>query len=133
MTYIILYTPNVPLNEFFDINKVMHNTVYYFRLFNKDRFKILDKGSKVRITNVSAEDNGIYSCHAKNVAGAHYSSEDFLLNVKGRVWVKTGRWQQKFCSFSSHMIILQFLFLLAYIPYYQIADFSVTWTVLWAT
>ncbi|XP_078313477.1 inactive tyrosine-protein kinase 7-like isoform X2 [Crassostrea virginica] len=53
-----------------------------FRLFNKDRFKILDKGSKVRITNVSAEDNGIYSCHAKNVAGAHYSSEDFLLNVK---------------------------------------------------
>lgn len=35
-----------------------HNT---FRLFNKNRIKILDKGSKVRITNVTAEDNGIYS------------------------------------------------------------------------
>ncbi|XP_062589109.1 inactive tyrosine-protein kinase 7-like [Saccostrea cucullata] len=56
-----------------------HNT---FRLFNKNRIKILDKGSKVRITNVTAEDNGIYSCRAENTAGARYSSENFLLNVK---------------------------------------------------
>lgn len=59
--------------------------VHYFRLFNKNRIKILDKGSKVRITNVTAEDNGIYSCRAENTAGARYSSENFLLNVKGKL------------------------------------------------
>ncbi|XP_048732970.1 inactive tyrosine-protein kinase 7-like [Ostrea edulis] len=56
-----------------------HNT---FRLFNKNRIKILDKGSKVRIINVTAADNGIYSCLAENTAGSRSSAKNFLLNVK---------------------------------------------------
>lgn len=51
-----------------------------FRLFNTDRIKIVDGGSRVKITNIKAEDNGIYSCRAENVAGAIDSSQDFLLN-----------------------------------------------------
>ncbi|VDI15210.1 inactive tyrosine-protein kinase 7-like [Mytilus galloprovincialis] len=51
-----------------------------FRLFNTDRIKIVDGGNKVRISNINAEDNGIYSCRSENVAGAIDSTGDFLLN-----------------------------------------------------
>ncbi|OWF48337.1 inactive tyrosine-protein kinase 7-like [Mizuhopecten yessoensis] len=52
-----------------------------FRLLNvKDRKKV--SGNRFRITGVTAEDNGIYSCRAVNVAGAVDSPVKFLLNVK---------------------------------------------------
>ncbi|KAJ8308703.1 hypothetical protein KUTeg_013577 [Tegillarca granosa] len=53
-----------------------------FRLFNNDRKKLLDKGSRLKISGVTAEDNGIYSCRAENVAGEKDSSVNFLLNVQ---------------------------------------------------
>ena len=52
-------------------------------MFNTDRIKIVDGGSKARISNINAEDNGIYSCRAENVAGAIDSTVDFLLNKPG--------------------------------------------------
>ncbi|XP_025105035.1 inactive tyrosine-protein kinase 7-like isoform X2 [Pomacea canaliculata] len=53
-----------------------------FRLFNTDRVKILDDGSRLKLVNITASDNGIYSCRAENRAGAVDSSENFLLNVQ---------------------------------------------------
>ncbi|ESO84448.1 hypothetical protein LOTGIDRAFT_71201, partial [Lottia gigantea] len=53
-----------------------------FRLFNTERIKILDEGSRLKVMNISATDNGVYSCRAENVAGAVDSSNNFLLNVK---------------------------------------------------
>lgn len=53
------------------------------RLFNTDRVKILDDGSRLKLVNITASDNGIYSCRAENRAGAVDSSENFLLNVQG--------------------------------------------------
>ncbi|XP_067682833.1 inactive tyrosine-protein kinase 7-like [Haliotis asinina] len=53
-----------------------------FRLFNTERVKILDGGSRLKIANISSAENGIYSCRAENVAGAVDSSTNFLLNVQ---------------------------------------------------
>lgn len=86
------------LKSFFDINKLVYNIFNYFRLFNKNRIKILDKGFKVRIINVIAEDNGIYLCRAENIVGVRYSFENFLLNVKGKLrgWNLQGVQQKYF-------------------------------------
>ncbi|KAK7504332.1 hypothetical protein BaRGS_00004636, partial [Batillaria attramentaria] len=53
-----------------------------FRLFNTDKVKILDDGTRLKLVNISASDNGIYSCRAENVAGAVDSADNFLLNVR---------------------------------------------------
>ncbi|XP_052767076.1 inactive tyrosine-protein kinase 7-like isoform X2 [Mya arenaria] len=53
-----------------------------FRVFNKDNVKIIDKGTRLRINNVTASDNGVYSCRAENLAGTIDSSKNFLLNVQ---------------------------------------------------
>ena len=72
------------------INSIyLYLTYYYFlycRLFNTDRIKIVDGGNKVRISNINAEDNGIYSCRSENVAGAIDSTGDFLLNKPGKTF-----------------------------------------------
>lgn len=57
---------------------------FAFRLFNTERVKILDGGSRLKIANISSAENGIYSCRAENVAGAVDSSTNFLLNVQGK-------------------------------------------------
>ncbi|XP_050404298.1 inactive tyrosine-protein kinase 7 isoform X1 [Patella vulgata] len=53
-----------------------------FRLFNTERVKILDEGSRLKVVNISTTDNGVYSCRAENVAGAVDSDDNFLLNVE---------------------------------------------------
>ncbi|XP_041351989.1 inactive tyrosine-protein kinase 7-like isoform X2 [Gigantopelta aegis] len=53
-----------------------------FRLFNTERVKILDGGVRLKLTNITSSDNGIYSCRAENVAGAVDSRTNFLLNVR---------------------------------------------------
>lgn len=54
-----------------------------FRLFNTDKVKIVDDGSRLKLVNITSADNGIYSCRAENVAGAVDSTNNFLLNVIG--------------------------------------------------
>ena len=51
------------------------------RMFASDRVKILR--GRLRLVNVTAEDNGIYSCVGRNVAGQVDSADNFLLNVAG--------------------------------------------------
>ncbi|XP_059173362.1 inactive tyrosine-protein kinase 7-like [Physella acuta] len=55
-----------------------HNT---FRLINVDRIRLSEQGSKLRIANISGQDNGVYSCKSQNTAGVVTSTENFLLNV----------------------------------------------------
>ena len=47
--------------------------------------KILDEGNRIKLMNITATDNGIYSCRAENVGGAVDSTNNFLLNVKGEL------------------------------------------------
>ena len=54
------------------------------RVFDGDRMKMLDGGTKLRLSNITVEENGIYSCQAKNFAGDVDSSKNFLLNVRGK-------------------------------------------------
>lgn len=51
------------------------------RLFASERVKILR--GRLRLVNVTADDNGIYSCVGRNVAGQVDSTDNFLLNVAG--------------------------------------------------
>ncbi|KAK3595006.1 hypothetical protein CHS0354_003731 [Potamilus streckersoni] len=53
----------------------------HFRIFNTDNVKIVDKGTRLKLSSVSAKDNGVYSCRAENVAGAVDSTSNFILNV----------------------------------------------------
>lgn len=57
-----------------------------FRIFNRDNVKITDRGTRLKITGVTARDNGVYSCRAENVAGAVDSMSNYLLNVQG-LWI----------------------------------------------
>lgn len=54
-------------------------------MFNKDHVKIVDKGTRLKINSITANDNGVYSCKAENLAGIVDSTQDYLLNVKGIV------------------------------------------------
>ena len=55
----------------------------FFRIFNKDNVRIVDKGTRLKITGITARNNGVYSCRAENVAGAVDSMANYLLNVEG--------------------------------------------------
>lgn len=57
--------------------------VFLYRIFNKDHMKIVDKGRRLKMNNITASDNGVYSCRAENLAGTVDSSTNFLLNVAG--------------------------------------------------
>lgn len=52
------------------------------RLLPSERVRTLGK-SRVRIADVRASDNGVYSCAARNVAGSVDSRDNFILNVHG--------------------------------------------------
>ncbi|CAL1542558.1 unnamed protein product [Lymnaea stagnalis] len=52
-----------------------------YRLFPADRVKIMENGQRLRLANITAADNGIYSCRAENMAGAADSEENFFLNI----------------------------------------------------
>jgi len=51
-------------------------------LLPSDRVRML-ANSRVRISEVVASDNGVYSCSARNQAGAVHSQDNFILNVRG--------------------------------------------------
>ncbi|XP_029637043.1 inactive tyrosine-protein kinase 7 isoform X1 [Octopus sinensis] len=56
-----------------------------FRIFNTDkneRIKIMEDESRLKLSQVTASENGVYSCRAENIAGARDSKKKFLLNVE---------------------------------------------------
>lgn len=66
---------------------------------------MLDAGSKVRIQNINAEDNGIYTCRAENVAGAIDSIGDFMLNKAGNQTYRQINMYMKFNACIQHIYI----------------------------
>ena len=44
----------------------------------------MEGDSRLKLSHITASENGIYSCRAENIAGARDSVENFLLNIKGR-------------------------------------------------
>ncbi|KAK3700243.1 hypothetical protein RRG08_033521 [Elysia crispata] len=44
--------------------------------------KVPDKGQRLRLFNITAKQNGVYSCRAENPAGTVESSNNFIINVK---------------------------------------------------
>ena len=67
----------------FQINIYYNIYNIFSRIFNKDNVRIIDKGTRLKITGVTARDNGVYSCRAENVAGAVDSMTNYILNVQG--------------------------------------------------
>ncbi|XP_013386585.1 inactive tyrosine-protein kinase 7 isoform X2 [Lingula anatina] len=54
------------------------------RLFSsEDRVRFRDGARKVILMAVTSDDNGMYSCRAKNAAGHLDSSDSFMINVQG--------------------------------------------------
>ena len=45
------------------------------------------RAGRLRLINVTAGDNGVYSCEASNRAGVTQSSGNFLLNTRGRWYI----------------------------------------------
>ncbi|RUS85386.1 hypothetical protein EGW08_006871, partial [Elysia chlorotica] len=43
---------------------------------------VQENGQRLRLSNISAEQNGVYSCKAENTAGTVESSNNFIINVK---------------------------------------------------
>ena len=56
-----------------------------FNLFQTDRVRIMDGdgGPRLKLNNVTSEDNVVHPCKAENVTGAVDSEHNFILNVKG--------------------------------------------------
>ncbi|GFS25651.1 tyrosine-protein kinase-like 7 [Elysia marginata] len=53
----------------------------FFRIFPEEG-KVQEIGPRLRLTNITAERNGVYSCRAENTAGTIESSENCIINVK---------------------------------------------------
>jgi len=56
-------------------------------LLPSERMRKLGK-SRLRITDVGASDNGVYSCSARNNAGSVNSQENFILNIRS-TWLSS--------------------------------------------
>jgi len=70
------------------------------RLFSTDRIKILK--NRLRITALTVDDNGVYSCKARNLGGQSEYAENFLLAVPGQNVA-----QLNVATFSSQIIVKQ--------------------------
>jgi len=55
--------------------------------------------TRLRIDDVGAADNGVYSCSARNVAGSVDSDDNFVLNVYGTNYKATSH---SLCRFSAN-------------------------------
>jgi len=51
-------------------------------LLPSDRVRKLGK-TRLRIDDVGASDNGVYSCSARNIAGSVDSNDNFVLSIYG--------------------------------------------------
>ena len=64
---------------------LMEICCFCFRLFPSEKYRYL-KNAKLKISSINVQDNGVYSCTAQNLAGMVQSTDNFILNIRGKLY-----------------------------------------------
>lgn len=59
-------------------------TIFTCRMFSSDsggRIRFRDGGRRLVVSNISSQDNGVYSCRAKNLVDVVESSDNLMVNL----------------------------------------------------